>query len=201
MKYLKVVSLALVALLVVSCAAKLPQKEIDAANAIMTEAETAKADVYAPTEYQAAVDAKAALDAEIAAQDAKTSGKDYKQTNELVKAFNTAATAAKSAAATNVETVKGEVATLITDVQTAFATVKSESVAAAGQAKKAKKAGLDVNAITAQVAAEEQAITDASAANDAQDYAGAKDKLTALKDEIATLQASLEAAGFTAVAQ
>jgi len=200
MKYLKVVSLALVALLVVSCAAKLPQKEIDAANAIMSEAEAAKADVYAPTEYQAAVDAKSALDAEVAAQDAKESGKDYKQTKELVKAFSDAATAAKNAATTNVETVKGEVATLLTDVQTAFTTVKSESEAAAGQAKKAKKAGLDVAAITAQVANEEKAISDASAANDSGDYATAKTSLTALKDEITTLQASLEAAGFTAAA-
>jgi len=43
MKYLKVVSLVLVALLVASCAAQLPQKDIDAANAIMSEAEAAKA--------------------------------------------------------------------------------------------------------------------------------------------------------------
>ena len=198
MKYLKVVALVLVAALVVSCAAKLPQKELDAANAMMAEAQNAKADVYAPTEYQAAADAKTALDTELAVQEALQSGKNYKQTKELTKTLLDTATKAKDAAVANIETVKSEAATLVTDVQTAFATVKSESEAAAKDARKAKKAGIDVKAVTAQVAAEETAIATAVAANDAQDYAAAKDQLTTLKDEIAQLQASLEAAGFTA---
>lgn len=198
MKYLKVVALVLVAALVVSCAAKLPQKELDAANAMMTEAQNAKADVYAPTEYQAAADAKTALDTELAVQEALQSGKNYKQTKELTKTLLDTATKAKDAAVANIETVKNEAATLVTDVQAAFATVKSESEAAAKDARKAKKAGIDVKAVTAQVAAEETAIATAVAANDAQDYAAAKDQLTTLKDEITQLQASLEAAGFTA---
>ena len=198
MKYLKVVALVLVAALVVSCAAKLPQKELDAASAMMTEAQNAKADVYAPTEFQAAADAKTALDTELAVQDALKSGKNYKQTTALAKALLDTATKAKTAAVANVETVKNEAATLVTDVQTAFATVKAESAAAAKDARKAKKAGIDVKAVTAQVAAEETAIATAVAANDAQDYAAARDQLTTLKAEIAQLQASLEAAGFTA---
>ncbi|MCE1196721.1 hypothetical protein LWX53_09525 [bacterium] len=151
MKYLKVVALVLVAALVVSCAAQLPQKELD-----------------------------------------------YKQTTALVKTLLETATKAKDAAVANVETVKNEAATLVTDVQAAFATVKAESAAAAKDARKAKKAGIDVKAVTAQVAAEETAIATAVAANDAQDYAAARDQLTTLKAEIAQLQASLEAAGFTA---
>lgn len=198
MKYLKVVAFVLVAALVVSCAAKIPQKEIDAANAVYTDAQTAKADVYAPTEFQAATDAKTALDTELAAQEALQSGKSYKQTTTLTKALLDAATAAKTAAGTNFETVKGEVATLLTDVQAAYATVQAESAAASKDARKAAKAKLNAKAIAAQVLAENQAIVDAQAANDAQDYAGAKDKLTVLKDEIAQVQASLEAAGFTA---
>ena len=198
MKYLKVVAFVLVAALVVSCAAKIPQKEIDAANVAYTDAQTAKADVYAPTEFQAATDAKTALDTELAAQEALQSGKSYKQTTTLTKALLDAATAAKTAAGTNFETVKGEVATLLTDVQAAYATVQAESAAASKDARKAAKAKLNAKAIAAQVLAENQAIADAQAANDAQDYAGAKDKLTVLKDEIAQVQASLEAAGFTA---
>jgi len=198
MKYLKVVAFVLVAALVVSCAAKIPQKEIDAANAAYADAQTAKADVYAPTEFQAATDAKTALDTELAAQEALQSGKSYKQTTTLTKALLDAATAAKTAAGTNFETVKGEVATLLTDVQTAYAPVQAESAAASKDARKAAKAKRNAKAIAAQVLAENQAIADAQAANDAQDYAGAKDKLTVLKDEIAQVQASLEAAGFTA---
>ena len=200
MKYLKVVSLVLVALLVASCAAQLPQKDIDAANAIMSEAEAAKADVYAPTEYQAAVDAKAAMEAELAAQNAKQSGKDYKQLTELVKAYSQAATAAKNAATANAEAAKNDVATLLTDVQNAFNTVKAEAEAAAGDAKKAKKAKLDLNAINAQIANEEQAIAAASSANDSGDYATVKTILSRLKDESGGLQSARGAAGFTAPA-
>ncbi|HWR10236.1 MAG TPA: hypothetical protein VN445_00290 [Rectinemataceae bacterium] len=198
MKYLKVFALVLVVALVASCAAKLPQKEIDAANTAFSDAQTVKADVYAPTEFQTAQDAKNSLDTELAVQEALQSGKSYKQTTELAKALLDAATKAKDAATANVETVKTEVATLITDVQAAFATVKSESEAASKEARKAAKAGLNIQSIAAQVTAEEEAIATAQAANDAQDYAAAKDQFTLLKDEIAQLQASLEAAGFTA---
>lgn len=56
-----------------SHARQLAQKDLDAANALFAEAQEAKADVYAPDEFLAAQDAKAALEAELAAQDAKTS--------------------------------------------------------------------------------------------------------------------------------
>lgn len=200
MKYLKVVALVLVVALAASCAAKIPQKDLDAANTAFTDAQNAKADVYAPTEFQAAQDAKTALDTELAAQEALASGKSYKQTTTLAKTLLDTATKAKDAAAANMETVKNDAATLVTEVQGAFATVKAESEAASKDARKAAKAGLNVKAIAAQVAAEEQAIATAQAANDAQDYASAKDQLTTLKDEIAQLQASLEAAGFAAPA-
>jgi len=198
MKSLKAVAFVLIAALAVSCAAKIPQKDIDAANTALADAQTAKADVYAATEYQAAMDAKTALDTEIAAQEALESGKSFKQTSTLAKALLDAANTAKAAAATGMETVKGEVATLLTDAQTVLATVKAGSADASANAKKAKKAGLDVNAIVEQVATNEQAITDASAANDAGDYATAQANLTAAKDVLAQLQSSLEAAGFTA---
>jgi len=200
MKYLKVVALVLVVALAASCAAKIPQKDIDAANTAMTDAQNAKADVYAPTEFQAATDAKTALDTELAAQEALQSGKSYKQTTTLAKALLDAATKAKTAAVANMETAKTDAAALVTDVQAAYAIVKAESAAASKDARKAAKAGLNVKAIAAQVAAEEQAIATAVAANDAQDYAAAKDQLTTLKAEVAQLQASLEAAGFTATA-
>jgi len=197
MKYLKVVAFALVVALVASCAAKIPQKDIDAANAAYTDAQTVKADVYAPTEFQAATDAKTALDTELAAQEALKSGKSYKQTTTLTKALLDASTAAKTAGATNLETVKGEVATLLTDVQASYATVQAESAAASKDVKKAAKVKLNTKAIAALVVTQNQAIADAQAANDAQDYAGAKAKLTVLKDQLAQAQASLEAAGFT----
>jgi len=198
MKLVKVVGVALVALLLFSCAPKLAQKDLDAANATFADAQNAKADVYAPEEYQAALDAKAALEAELAAQEAKTSGKDYKQANELIKQFAAASQKAKDAAAANMETVKNEVAQLISDVDAEYAAVQTLAQAASSDAKKAAKAKLNVKDINARVAAAGESITAAKAANDAQDYAGARDQLTTVKATLDEIKSTLEAAGFTA---
>ncbi|MCX7025941.1 MAG: hypothetical protein NT061_00310 [Spirochaetes bacterium] len=198
MKYLKVIALILVVGLVVACAPKLPQKDVDAANATFTEAQTAKADVYAPTEFQTAQDAKTALDTELAAQEVKTSGKSYKQTATLVKTLQDAAKKAKDAAAANLEAAKAEVATLLTDSQTLVAAVKADAAAASANAKKAAKAKISVKAVNDQVAGFDQAVTEAQAANDSQDYVTAKTKLIAVKDQAVQLQTTLETAGFKA---
>ncbi|MEN6297853.1 MAG: hypothetical protein ABFC85_03605 [Rectinema sp.] len=199
MKLVKVIGGVLVALLLFSCGApKLAQTDLDAANAAFADAQNAKADAYAPDAFKAAQDAKAALDAELAAQDAKTSGKSYKQANDLIKAFADASNKAKEAAATNMDQVKGEVAQLITDIDTQYANVQALAQAASKDAKKAAKAKLNVKDIEAKVAAAGQAITDAKAANDSQDYAGARDQLNAVKSTLDELKSTLEAAGFTA---
>jgi hypothetical protein len=196
MKYLKIIAIVAVAALVFACAPQVPQKDIDAANAAYTDAQSAKADAYAPDSFKAAQDAQAALQAELDAQNAKTSGKSYAKTTELAKALLTAAGKAKTDATANVETFKTDVATLLTDVQTAFPTVQAEAQVAAKNAKKAAKAKIDVKALTAQMTQGEQALKDAQAANDASDFATAKAKLTALKDQLTQAQTALEAAGF-----
>ena len=198
MKYLKAIGLIAVVALVFSCAANPPQKDIDAANQAFANVQAAKADVYAPTEFQAAQDAKNALDAELAAQAAKTSGKSYRKTADLVKALNAADKTALDAATANMATFKNDVATLITDSQTALTTVQSELQAATKSPRLAYKAKLNLKTLTAQVAADQQAITDGSAANDSQDYATAKTKLSAAKDDLTQIQGQLEAAGYKA---
>lgn len=198
MKLVKVIGGVLVALLLFSCAPKLAQTDLDAANAAFTDAQNAKADAYAPDEFKAAQDAKAAVDAELAAQDAKTSGKSYKQANELIKTFADAAKKAKETAATNMDQVKGEVGQLITDTDTEYAAVQAEAQAASKDAKKAAKAKINVKDVNAKVAAAGDAITAAKSANDSQDYAGAKDQINAVKTTLDDLKSTLEAAGFTA---
>ncbi len=198
MKLVKVIGAVLVALLLFSCAPKLAQKDLDAANAAFADAQNAKADVYAPDAFKAAQDAKAALDAELAAQDAKTSGKSYKQANDLIKALADAAAKAKAAAVTGMDQAKNDVAQLITDTDTEYATVQALAAAASKDAKKAAKAKLNVKDVNAKVAAAGQAITTAKAANDSQDYAGAKEQLTAVKATLDELQTALQNAGFAA---
>lgn len=198
MKLVKVIGAVLVALLLFSCAPKLAQKDLDTANAAFADAQNAKADVYAPDAFKAAQDAKAALDAELAAQDAKTSGKSYKQANDLIKALADASTKAKEAAVTGMDQAKNDVAQLITDTDTEYAAVQALAAAATKDAKKAAKAKLNVKDVNAKVAAAGQAITTAKAANDSQDYAGAKDQLTAVKASLDELQTALQNAGFVA---
>ena len=196
MKYLKLFALVLVASLVVSCAAKLPQKDVDAANAAFTAAQTAKADVYAPPEFQSATAAKTALDSELAAQDAKKSGKSYKQTATLVKALADAAKKANDAAATGLAAAKTASEALLTDSKALAAAVKADAATATAATAKAKK--VDLKTVNAQIAGFEQALTEAQAANDSGDFATVTAKLTPVKDQAGQLKATLETAGFVA---
>ena len=198
MKYLKLVALVLVASLAVSCAAKLPQKDVDAATTAYAAAQTAKADIYAPAEFQAATVAKTALDTELAAQAAKKSGQSYKQTATLVKSLADAAKKATDAAATGLAAAKTAAESLLADSKTLVAAVKVDATAASANAKAALKAKINVKTVNAQVAGFEKALADAQAANDAQDYATVIAKLTPLKDQATQLQTTLETAGFKA---
>ena len=109
-----------------------------------------------------------------------------------------AAKKAKEAAVTNMDQVKGEVAQLITDIDTEYANVQALAQAASKDARKAAKAKLNVKDINAKVAAAGEAIAAAKAANDSGDYAGARDQLNAVKSSLDELKSTLEAAGFTA---
>ena len=198
MKFLKVIAIVLAASLAVSCAAKLPQKDVDAATAAYAAAQTAKADVYAPAEFKAATDAKNALDAELAVQAAKTSGKSFKQTETLVKTLADTAKKAGDAASTGLAAAKTAAGTILADSKALVAAVKVDAAAAAANAKAAVKAKINVKNVNAQVAGFEQALTDAQAANDAQDYATVTAKLTPIKEQATQLQTTLETAGFKA---
>ncbi|MDH7484449.1 MAG: hypothetical protein QHH01_07465 [Spirochaetales bacterium] len=198
MKFLKIVAVALAAMLLFSCSTKLAQSDLDAANAVFAEAQNAKADVYAADEYKAAEDAKAAVDAELAAQEAKSSGKDYKKANELIKAYADAAKKAKETAAANAEKVKAEVEQLKNDVNAVYTSVQVLVDAASKDAKKAAKAKLNVKYLASKAEAAGKAIADAQAAFDGQDYITARDSLNTVKADLDSMKSELEAAGFTA---
>ena len=200
MKYLKITAAVLVSALVLACTAPFPQKAVNTAKAAFTEAQTAKADAYAPDSFKAAQDAQTAMQAEIDAQNAKTSGKSYTKTSELAQALLTAANKAKADATANLDTFKNDVSSLLSDVPASLSIVQAEVQLAANNQKVAKKANIDIQSLTNQVTDGQQIVKDAQAANDAQDYATAKVKLSALKDSLAQAQTLLETAGFKAEA-
>ncbi len=193
MKSFKIVAaLALVALMF-ACAPALPQKDIDAANAAFTAAQTAKADAYAADSFKAAQDAQAALQAELDAQNAKTSGKSYKALPALAKTLLEASKKATADAATGLEAAKAEVATLLTDIDAAMTIVNADLALAQKAGKKAK---VNVAAMTANLAAAKTEYDSAKAANDAGDFAAAKATLTTLKDTVANADKTLDDAGY-----
>jgi predicted nucleic acid-binding Zn-ribbon protein len=184
MKQLKVVLFSVaVVLLAASCAAKRPQADVDAANAAFAAAATVKADVYAADSFKAASDANDALTANLNA-------KEYGKTAALAKTLLDASNKASADANTAIEAVKGEVATLTTDVNALLPVVQEELASAVKAGKKAK---VDVKSIKATVDAVAQTLTDAQASTD---YADAKAKLSATKDGLTAAQTALEAAGF-----
>ena len=97
------------ALVLASCAAKLPQADVDAANAAFAEATTAQAAALAADSFKVASDANDALQANLNA-------KDYGKTKALAKALLDASTKAKTDAATGLEAAKAEITQLGTDI-------------------------------------------------------------------------------------
>ncbi len=184
MKQLKVfLPLVAVALVLASCGAKLPQADVDAANAAFNDAKTAQADVYAPDSFKAASDANTALQANLNA-------KDYGKTKDLAKALLDASTKAKTDAAAAMETTKADVAKLVADINTLLPVVQTELAKAEKAGKKAK---IDVKPIKDGLASGTQVFVDAQ---NSTNYADAKAKLQALKDSLTQAQQGLEAAGF-----
>jgi hypothetical protein len=173
--------LVAIALVLASCAAKLPQAEVDAANAAFAEAKTAQADVLAIESFKVASDSNDALQANLNA-------KDYGKTKALAKALLDSSTKAKTDAATGLESAKAEIAQLGTDIGAEIPAIQKNLAKAV-----AKKAKVDGKAIKAGLAAAPKALADAQALTDivASDIA-----LKALKASLDGYKDALAAAGF-----
>jgi len=169
------------ALLFASCSAKLPQAEVDAANAAFAEAKAAQADVLAADAFKAANDANDALQNNLNA-------KAYGKTKALAKTLLDASTAAKTAAATALEAAKAEVAQLGADISAAIPAIQKNLNAAI-----AKKAKIDTKSIKAGLASASKVLADAQANAD---VVAADNALKALKESLDGYKAALEAAGF-----
>jgi hypothetical protein len=169
------------ALVLSSCAAKLPKAEVDAANAAFAEAQTAQADVLAHDSFAAAVAANEALQANLNA-------KEYGKSKSLAKALLDASNKAKADAVAGLESAKANVGQLGTDIAAEAASIEKNLKAAV-----AKKAKVDVKAIKAALAAEPKALADAQALTD---VVASQKALQDLKASLDGYKAALEAAGF-----
>ncbi len=184
MKHLKVfLPLVALALVFASCSPKLPQADVDAANASFAAAQAAKADLYAVESFKAAAAANEALAANLTA-------KDYGKTKTLAKALLDASGKATTEAATGLEAAKTESAALATAVEALIPAVKKELAEAVKAGKKAK---VDVKTINAGLVASPKAL---GAAKAQAEVAAQVQALTALKASLEGFKTTLEAAGF-----
>lgn len=182
MRYLKVLLPVLaLSVLFASCAAKLPQAEVDAANTAFAAASSAQADLLAPASFEAARAANDALQANLNA-------KDFGKTKALAKALADASAKATADAAIGLEAAKAEVVQLSADIGTEIAAV--QKVYAKAFAKKAK---VDLKAIKAGLSAGPKSLADAQALAD---VVASKTQLRTLKATFDGYKAALEAAGF-----
>lgn len=171
-RYLFILMLVASVTMLWSCAQP-PTQEMDAAKAAIQKAVTAGADKYAVTELDAA---KSAL----AQAEEKVNAKDYEAAKNLAKEAADKAAAAEAAVAAGKEAVKAEVDKMIPEVEKAAAALQKQAKAA----KANKKAAVALKATLEGIPALETDLKDAKAASDAGDFAGAKEKLTAVKIKI-----------------
>jgi hypothetical protein len=182
MKRLRIVlPLLVVALLFMSCAAKLPKAEVDAANAAFAEAQTVQADLLAGDSFAAAVAANEALQANLNA-------KEYGKSKALAKALLDASKKASADALAGLESAKAAVAQLGTDLGAEIAFLQKGYKAAV--AKKLKT--INLQSAKKAIDGAPKALADAQVLSD---VVASKAALDSLKGGLDAIKAAFEAAG------
>jgi len=182
---------ALAAALALTACSKPPTEAIAAADAAQQAAVAAGAEEYAPQAMNAVTEAKAALDAELAAQGQKMSlTRSYKQAETLVAAYKTAADQAATAAAAGKEQAKQEATTLISEGRMAL----DEATTLLASAPRGKGSAADIAAMKADLEAAGVALTEAETSLTNGMFLDAKSKATSAKESIQRVKDAVTAA-------
>lgn len=190
----KIALLLLLALTVVACQ-EVPQVDIDAAKATVTDAQAKEADKYAQAELSAAQEAVRALDAEVAVQAEKFAlFRNYEQTQKLIADVKAKAETAAKAAVDNKAKAKAEaeaaVAAASTEVDAAKAAVES-----LGSCKRKPKGfDADVDALKGRADSLASEVEGVKGAISSEDFQGATARANSVKDQAAALTADVTAA-------
>jgi hypothetical protein len=182
---------AFVAVASLSACSKPPAEAIALAEEAQQGAIAAGAQDYAPEALNAVTEAKAALDAEIAAQGEKMSlTRSYKQAETLAAAYKTAADQATTAANAAKEQARNEATTLITESRTALEEVR----ALLASAPRGKGSRADLAALGADLDAAATGLTEAEDALTSQMYLDARSKASSARLIIDQVRSSIEQA-------
>lgn len=169
-----------------SSCSKVPQTELDAANAAIEDARSTGANLYAPAEFNALQDSMNAVNVMIETR----KGKMFANFGE-VKTKLTQITAQSAAVKTNAESRKAEVKAEVDAVMVQVNTLIAEAKTLVENAPKGKEGKAAVDAISAEISTVEAATAEATTLVEQGKWLEARDKLNAAKEKISAVNAEL----------
>lgn len=170
-----------------SSCGKVPQAEIDAANAAIESAKTAEAAVYIPTELAAVQDSMTAIMADVEAQKSKLFKK-FGPVKEKLAAVVTLANQVAANAAVKKEEVKKEAETLLNDIKA----VIEENGKLILKAPRGKEGAAVIEQIKADMATIDASVVEAQGLFDKGSYMDALNKIKAAKDKATSINTELK---------
>ena len=168
---------------------KMPQVEIDAANAAIEAAKTAQADVYVPAEFAAVQDSMSAIMADITAQGSKLFKK-FGPAKEKLASVLTLAQQAGANAAVKKEEVKKEAESLLTGIKA----VIEDNGKLILKAPRGKEGAAVLEQIKAEIATIDASVAEAQGLFDKGAYMDALNKIKAANDRAAGINNELKEA-------
>jgi hypothetical protein len=178
---------AIVMVAVLSSCGKVPQAEIDAANAAIATAQSAEAAVYVPAEFTALQDSMNAINADIEVQKSKM----FKKFGTAkVKLEETTALAAQVAA--NAAAKKEEVKKEVEASMTAVKTVVEENKTLMTKAPRGKEGAAVLEQIKTEMATIEASLVEAQGLYDKGSYMDASNKVKAANESATGINTELK---------
>jgi len=177
-----------IAVLFSSCA-KVPQAELDAATAAVSEVKASGADLYVPEAFNAMQDSLKAANEKIEVAKAKWFPNYTKAKTTLAAVSQMAIDTKAKAEARKVE-LKAETTAMIAEVKTLI----EENKALIAKAPRGKEGREALEAIKSDVAVAETTVTEVEGLLANGDLIGSNDKIKAAKDKATSIKAELEAA-------
>lgn len=167
----------MVMIALLSSCGKVPQAQIDEANAAIEAAKAAQADVYLPADFAALQDSMRSVNAYIEGQKSKLFKKFGPAKENLTKVVALAKTVQESAA-TRKEEVKKEVETLMTDIKAVVEEINKLFV----RAPRGKEGKAALDQMKAEMETVNASITEAQGMYDNAAYMDALNKVKAAKE-------------------
>lgn len=182
--------LALGLTIILSSCGKLPQVEIDAANAAIDSAKMAGADVYLADEFMAIQDSLKSAMEKVEKQQSKFMFRNYDEASKQLQEVKVLADQAVQNAVIKKDQVKEKVQAALKEVTTLVAENK-ELIAKAPKGKEGKAA---LEQMQNELSVIETTLAESTTLFNSGDYMAAKEKIMAAKEKASSINSELKAA-------